>query len=51
MSWNKPTKVKCDKCQSIMVEKGKKIMCINDECKNVVSVEEEFIKNSQTTIE
>jgi DNA topoisomerase-1 len=39
MTWNKPTNIKCDKCNSIMVEKGKKLMCINDECKNVVSKE------------
>jgi DNA topoisomerase-1 len=36
MSWNKPTNVKCEKCGSMMVEKGKKLMCFNDECKNVV---------------
>lgn len=39
MSWNKPTNIICEKCGSIMIEKGKKLMCYNDECKNVVSKE------------
>jgi DNA topoisomerase-1 len=40
MTWNLPTTIKCDKCSAIMVDKGKKLMCSNDECKNVVSKEE-----------
>jgi len=36
MLWNKPTNVKCKNCDSLMVEKGKKLMCSNKECKNVV---------------
>ncbi len=35
MSWNKPSTVTCDKCGSMMVEKGKKLMCINENCKNI----------------
>ena len=30
--WNKPTGEKCDKCGSMMVEKGKNIACSNKEC-------------------
>ncbi|PKM95702.1 MAG: type I DNA topoisomerase [Firmicutes bacterium HGW-Firmicutes-1] len=37
MTWNKPTSEKCNICGSIMIEKGKNLMCINEDCKNVVS--------------
>ncbi|MDD4358784.1 MAG: type I DNA topoisomerase, partial [Candidatus Pacebacteria bacterium] len=30
--WDKPTGKKCPKCNSLMVEKGKKIICSNKEC-------------------
>jgi DNA topoisomerase-1 len=32
MTWNLPTKQKCPKCNTIMVEKGKYLKCNNDEC-------------------
>lgn len=32
MSWNKPSAVKCPKCGSYMVEKGNKLLCMNEEC-------------------
>ncbi len=32
MSWQKPSKEKCPKCGSYMVEKGKKLVCANVEC-------------------
>ena len=32
MSWQKPSKEKCEKCGSPMVEKGKKLLCTNQEC-------------------
>lgn len=35
MSWNKPSTVTCEVCGSMMVEKGKKLMCINENCKNI----------------
>jgi len=35
MSWNRPSTVTCDVCGSMMVEKGKKLLCINDNCKNI----------------
>jgi len=31
--WDKPTGEKCPKCNSLMVEKGKKIKCSNKNCK------------------
>ncbi len=40
MVWNKPTSIKCELCGSLMLEKGKKLMCSNDECKSVV----DFVK-------
>lgn len=39
MTWYLPTDTKCEKCGSLMVDKGKKLMCSNDECKNVISKE------------
>ncbi len=32
MSWQKPSKEKCPKCGGIMVEKGNKLLCINETC-------------------
>lgn len=32
MSWNKPSETKCPKCNSYMVEKGNKLLCMNEEC-------------------
>ena len=32
MSWQKPSTVKCEKCGSYMIEKGKKLVCSNKEC-------------------
>ncbi len=32
MVWQKPTSEKCEKCDSIMLEKGKKLVCSNEEC-------------------
>lgn len=33
-SWQKPTSVKCEKCGSLMLQKGKKLVCENLECRN-----------------
>ena len=32
MSWQKPSNEKCPKCGGIMVEKGNKLLCINEAC-------------------
>ncbi|MCR4739616.1 MAG: type I DNA topoisomerase [Lachnospiraceae bacterium] len=32
MSWQKPTGIKCKKCGSIMIEKGNRLQCINENC-------------------
>ena len=32
MSWNKPSATSCPKCGSYMVEKGSKLLCMNEEC-------------------
>lgn len=37
MSWNKPVDVKCEKCGSIMVEKGSRLLCLNPKCGNMIS--------------
>ncbi|MBR6223482.1 MAG: type I DNA topoisomerase [Lachnospiraceae bacterium] len=37
MSWAKPVEEKCPKCGGYMVEKGNKLMCQNEECKNVIA--------------
>ncbi|MDA3846390.1 MAG: type I DNA topoisomerase [Vallitaleaceae bacterium] len=36
MTWQKPSEHKCEKCGSMLLEKGKKLVCYNDECKHVV---------------
>ncbi len=41
MTWNKPSKEPCPRCGSLMVEKGNKLMCTNDDCKNVVTKEKD----------
>ena len=32
ISWQKPSKEKCPKCGGLMVEKGNKLLCINEAC-------------------
>ena len=41
MSWQKPSKVKCKECGSLMVEKGKKLVCTNEECGYVTDMKNE----------
>ena len=41
MSWQKPSTVKCEKCGSYMIEKGKKLVCSNKECGFVCSMPED----------
>lgn len=35
MVWQKPSSQKCDKCGSLMLEKGNKLVCMNEQCGNV----------------
>ena len=35
MSWAKPSDVKCEKCGSLMLEKGNKLVCYNNDCGNI----------------
>lgn len=35
MVWQKPSKVMCEKCGSIMLEKGNKLVCSNEDCGHV----------------
>ncbi|NLO10769.1 MAG: type I DNA topoisomerase [Clostridiales bacterium] len=39
MTWQKPSKEKCSKCQSVMLEKGNKLVCSNDTCGYVRSAD------------
>ena len=41
MSWQKPSEIKCEKCGSYMIEKGKKLVCSSKECGFVCSMPEE----------
>ncbi len=41
MSWQKPSKVRCKECGGLMVEKGKKLVCMNPECGYVTDNEEQ----------
>ena len=36
MVWQKPSNIKCDKCGELLLEKGNKLVCPNEECGNVV---------------
>ena len=40
MSWQKPSSVKCPKCGGPMVEKGKKLVCMDEQCGYVQAKEE-----------
>ena len=35
MTWQKPSEFMCEKCGSIMLEKGNKLVCSNSECSHV----------------
>ena len=39
MTWNRPSKEPCPKCGSLMVEKGNRLLCTNEDCKHVVRKE------------
>lgn len=41
MTWQKPSKVKCPKCEGYMLEKGTKIVCHNEECGYIIDKKEE----------
>ena len=36
MVWQKPSKIKCEKCGDLLLEKGNKLVCPNEECGNIV---------------
>ena len=36
MVWQKPSNVKCDKCGDLLLEKGNKLVCPNEECGNII---------------
>ena len=36
MSWQKPSSVKCPVCGSMMLEKGRKLVCYNDQCGHIM---------------
>ena len=40
MVWQKPSKEKCPKCGSLMLEKGNKLVCWNEECGTVMEKKE-----------
>ncbi len=37
MVWQKPSEVKCEKCGAIMLEKGSKLVCSDDNCGHVIA--------------
>lgn len=36
MVWQKPSQIKCDKCGDLLLEKGNKLVCPNEECGNII---------------
>ncbi|MBR2186003.1 MAG: type I DNA topoisomerase [Lachnospiraceae bacterium] len=41
MTWNAPSKEVCPKCGGLMVKKGSRLMCINEDCKTVIEKKDE----------
>ncbi|MFA9375349.1 MAG: type I DNA topoisomerase [Lachnotalea sp.] len=41
MSWQKPSKIKCKECGGMMVEKGNKLVCLDEQCGYVQEKEQE----------
>jgi DNA topoisomerase I len=39
MSWQKPSKDKCPECGSLMLEKGNKLVCMDENCGNILTKE------------
>ena len=39
MVWQKPSNVKCEKCGSVMLEKGSKLACSNEQCGHIIPKE------------
>lgn len=37
MTWQRPSKLKCPQCKGYMLEKGKNIVCDDEECGYVIS--------------
>ncbi|WP_342759658.1 type I DNA topoisomerase [Kineothrix sedimenti] len=37
MVWQKPSEIKCEKCGSLMLEKGNKLVCFNENCGHVMN--------------
>lgn len=46
MVWQKPSQTKCEKCGFIMLEKGNKLVCANDECGTIVIKTNQEEKNT-----
>ena len=48
MVWQKPSPVKCDKCGSLTLEKGSKLVCIDEACGNIMQKQNncEILQNS-----
>lgn len=42
MSWQKPSKEKCPKCGGYMVEKGSKLVCVDEKCGYVTSIQKKI---------
>ena len=36
MVWQKPAKEKCEKCGNVLLEKGNKLVCSDEECGNII---------------
>ena len=36
MVWQKPSGIKCEKCGSVMLEKGNKLVCSNEQCGHIM---------------
>lgn len=41
MVWNEPVAKKCERCGSMMLRKGKKLLCANEACKHIEDMDED----------
>ena len=41
MTWQKPSKIRCKECGGIMVEKGAKLVCLDEQCGFIQDKEKE----------
>lgn len=47
MSWQKPSEKKCPQCGGVMLEKGNKLVCMDEKCGYVTKLEKQGVKKTE----